>query len=57
MAQKENNIIPMILMRLLPKMATQKWQQQNYKKAAEYYEKCLSCHLRILIFNNTMRNV
>ena len=41
MAQKENNIIPMILMRLLPKMATQKWQQQNYKKAAEYYEKVL----------------
>ena len=42
MAQKENNIIPMIFDEAFyRKMATQKWQQQNYKKAAEYYEKVL----------------
>lgn len=42
MAQKENNIIQMIFDEAFyRKMATQKWQQQNYKKAAEYYEKVL----------------
>ena len=42
MAQKENNIIPMIFDEAFyRKMATQKWRQQDYKKAAEYYEKVL----------------
>ena len=36
MAQKENNIIPMIFDEAFyRKMATQKWRQQDYKKAAE----------------------
>lgn len=39
---KENNIIPMIFDEAFyRKMATQKWRQQDYKKAAEYYEKVL----------------
>ena len=42
MAHEKSNIIPMIFDETLyRKMATQKWQHQDYKKAAEYYKKVL----------------
>ncbi len=42
MAHKKGNIIPMIFDETFyRKMATQKWQHQDYKKAAEYYKKVL----------------
>ena len=42
MAHADNKIIPMIFDEAFyRKMATQKWQQQDYKKAADYYEKVL----------------
>ena len=42
MAHADNKIIPMIFDEAFyRKMATQKWQQKDYKKAADYYEKVL----------------
>ena len=41
MAQKNNNVIPMTFDdAFYRKMANQKFKQREYKRAAEYFEKC-----------------